>query len=242
MKFKKAMVPSLFTLFNLLAGFWAIVSIFDGQYQRAVWLIFFAGVFDGLDGKLARFIGSSSDFGIELDSMADVVSFCAAPSLLIYRLYTMDLGALGVLIAFFPLMFGAIRLARYNVQTTDNPLPYFIGLPTPVNAVAIASFPLFYFSWNGTAGNSSVFLPYMICLSFLMVSHIPYAKLPRFSLEMDVPNLLKLSGMVASIVALILFPAKAMLLLSLLFVLSGILRWMAGTEQEDDDILEPITK
>ena len=75
-----------------------------------------------------------------------------------------------------------------------------------------------------------------------MVSHIPYAKLPRLSLEIDIPNLLKLSGMVASIIALILFPAKAMLLLSLLFVLSGILRWMAGTEQEDDDILEPITK
>jgi len=241
MKFKKAMFPGLFTLFNMFAGFFAVVEIYHGMYQTAIWLIFFAAVFDGLDGKLARFIGGSSDFGVEFDSFADLISFCLAPSFLVYRLYALDLGVLGVIISFFPLMFGSIRLARFNIQTFEKPIPYFIGLPTPMNAISLISFPLYNFAVNSNPGNAKIFLPFMVCLSFLMVSHVPYTKMPKWSFRINSGNTIRLIGLLICISLLLIFGAKILLLLTILFNLAGIVRWMAGVEQ-DDEIAEPITK
>lgn len=241
MKFKKAMFPSLFTIFNMFAGFLAIVSIFEGEITRACWLIFFAAVFDGMDGKLARLIGNSTDFGVEFDSLADVISFCLAPSFLIYRLYAVDLGVLGAIISFFPLMFGAIRLARFNVQTTTTPMPVFIGLPTPMNAIALLSFPLFNYATIGNAGNAKIILPYMVCLSFLMVSHVPYTKMPKLTFKEDLGNTIHLIIVILGFVLIAIFTSRALLIMTFLFVLSGIVRWMAGTE-EDEQVYKPLTK
>ncbi len=233
MKFKKAMFPSLFTIFNMFAGFLAIVSIYQGEFATACWLIFFAAVFDGMDGKLARLIGNSTAFGVEFDSLADVISFCLAPSFLIYRLYAVDLGVLGAIISFFPLMFGAIRLARFNVQTTSTPMPYFIGLPTPMNAISLVSFPLFNFATISSAGNAKIILPYMVCLSFLMVSHVPYAKMPKLTFKADMSNSIRLVVVSISFILIAIFRARALLILMFLFILSGIVRWMAGTEEDE---------
>jgi len=241
MKFRKAMFPSLFTIFNMFAGFMAVVEIYHGGYITACWLIFSAAVFDGMDGKLARLIGNSTEFGVEFDSLADVISFCLAPSFLVYRLYAVDLGVIGAIIAFFPLMFGSIRLARFNVQTTPNPIPYFIGLPTPINAVALISFPLFNFASGNGAGDAKIMLPYMVCLAFLMVSHVPYAKMPRLTFKDDTRNTVRLIGIILSIVLIIIFRSRALLVLSFLFILGGIIRWMAGTE-EDEQVVKPLTK
>lgn len=241
MKFKTAMVPSILTLFNMFAGFLAIVEVYHEQYLVAIWLIFFAAVFDGLDGKLARLMGNSSDFGIEFDSMADLVSFCVAPSFLIYHLYAVDLGALGAVIAFFPLMFGSIRLARFNLQTTEKPMPFFIGLPTPASALSIIAFPLFYNAIGAWPGNAKILLPYIVVLSFLMVSHVPYPKMPQWSFTAGKSNSIRLAGLLIALLGLIIFQGKALLILALLFNLGGIIRWMAGSE-ENDEVVEPLTK
>ncbi|MCF7805179.1 MAG: CDP-diacylglycerol--serine O-phosphatidyltransferase [Candidatus Marinimicrobia bacterium] len=241
MKFRKAMFPSILTLFNMFAGFLAIIQVFHEQYHIAIWLIFFAAVFDGLDGKLARLLGSSSEFGIEFDSMADLVSFCIAPSFFIYRLYTVDLGVLGAILAFFPLMFGSIRLARFNIQKAEEPHPFFVGLPTPAAALSIIAFPLFYSAVGTWPGEAKVMLPYIIVLSFLMVSHVPYMKMPKWTFNAGKMNTVRVIGLLISVIALIIAPRRALLILALLFNLNGILRWMAGSEQVDK-IIEPLTK
>lgn len=241
MSFKKAMFPSMLTLFNMFAGFLAIVEIFHEQYAVAIWLIIFAAVFDGLDGKLARLIGNTSDFGIEFDSMADLVSFCVAPSFLIYRLYAVDLGILGAIMAFFPLMFGSIRLARFNLQTTEEPVPYFIGLPTPAAALSIIAFPLFYQTLGDWPGNAKIMLPYVIVLSFLMVSHVPYPKMPRWTFTAGRGNTIRLIGLIIAITALVIVPGESLLVIAVLFNVGGIIRWMAGYENQEE-IIEPLTK
>ncbi|RMF59707.1 MAG: CDP-diacylglycerol--serine O-phosphatidyltransferase, partial [Calditrichaeota bacterium] len=106
---KKSIVPSLFTLLNLFFGFFAIVNAIKGNFVQASWLIVFAAVWDGIDGKVARLTHTYSDFGIQFDSITDVVSFGAAPAVLIYQVFLYKLGAAGVIISFVPLVFGAIR-------------------------------------------------------------------------------------------------------------------------------------
>ena len=138
----KQHLPSIFTLINLFLGFLAIINTMAGDYIIACYIILAAGAFDSVDGKIARLIGISTNFGKEIDSLADMVSFCLAPSLLVYALYTQNMpGMSGEVIASAPLIMGAIRLARFN-STEDRPTDSFIGLPTPVNALAIASLVL----------------------------------------------------------------------------------------------------
>ena len=136
-------LPSIFTLINLFLGFIAIINIQQGNYAISCYVILAASTFDSIDGKLARVLGIPTNFGKEIDSLADMVSFCLAPAFLVYALYTQNMpGISGEIIASAPLLMGAIRLARYNT-IEDKPTDSFIGLPTPVNALAIASLVLF---------------------------------------------------------------------------------------------------
>src|SRR5699024_3464584 len=112
-------VPSFFTLMNLFSGFLAIISISEGRLYYAAWLIVAAGLFDSLDGLMARLSNSTSQFGIELDSIADVVSFGVAPGFLLYYLGLSELHFLGLLLSALPPLCGAVRLARFNVEATE---------------------------------------------------------------------------------------------------------------------------
>lgn len=110
-------IPNILTLLNMFLGFLAIVLILNGQPLKAGVFIIIAGLFDVFDGKIARMLGIASRFGVEFDSMADTVSFCVVPSVLVYSLYVDGLPPLlGSFIAFIPLMFGTIRLAKFNVE------------------------------------------------------------------------------------------------------------------------------
>ena len=116
----------------------------SGNYYIACYILLVAGTIDSIDGKIARLIGIPTNFGKEIDSLADMVSFCLAPSLIIYSLYTQNMpGLSGELIASAPLIMGAIRLARFNTELVEGPPSYFIGLPTPMNALAISTLILF---------------------------------------------------------------------------------------------------
>lgn len=182
----RVVVPSFFTLMNLFCGFLAIVQIAEGQLQNGAWLIVFAGVFDALDGFMARLTNSSSSFGIELDSLSDVVSFGVAPGFLLYFFSLNSIQFPGLILAALPALCGAIRLARYNIDAKVDELDKFKGLPIPVQAIMIVGFYL-SFKDNLTLfdsfdyGVNNVIIPMVLILSLLMVSTVPFDKIPRFN-------------------------------------------------------------
>ncbi|MEK6565926.1 MAG: CDP-diacylglycerol--serine O-phosphatidyltransferase, partial [Bacteroidota bacterium] len=112
MKITRAVVPSLFTVLNIFCGFLAIIYISRGRIEMAIWFILLAAAFDSFDGIMARITRSSSQFGVELDSLADVVSFGAAPAFMIYQAHLQTMENWGIIVSSMPLVFGAIRLAR----------------------------------------------------------------------------------------------------------------------------------
>ena len=180
LKIKKNVIPSIFTLVNLFFGFMAIITAAQGEFQKAAWLIIAAALFDALDGKLARLFGVPSRFGMEFDSIADMVSFCTAPAILVYFAYLQNLMPLvAAVISFIPLLAGGVRLARFNVSQDETPLPIFIGLPTPAAALVISSFILFSFSVRNDVGDPRIAISLMFGLALLMVSHIRYSKIPE---------------------------------------------------------------
>ncbi len=180
LKIKKNVIPSIFTLVNLFFGFMAIITAAQGEFQKAAWLIIAAALFDALDGKLARLFGVPSRFGMEFDSIADMVSFCTAPAILVYFAYLQNLMPLvAVVISFIPLLAGGVRLARFNVSQDETPLPIFIGLPTPAAALVISSFILFSFSIRNDLGDPRIAISLMFGLALLMISHIRYSKIPE---------------------------------------------------------------
>ena len=180
LKIKKNVIPSIFTLLNLFFGFMAIITAAQGEFQKAAWLIIAAALFDALDGKLARLFGVPSRFGMEFDSIADMVSFCTAPAILVYFAYLQNLMPLvAAVISFIPLLAGGVRLARFNVSQDETPLPIFIGLPTPAAALVISSFILFSFSVRNDLGDPRIAISLMFGLALLMISHIRYSKIPE---------------------------------------------------------------
>ena len=194
----KQHLPSIFTLINLFLGFLAIINTMAGHYYVACYIILAAGAFDSVDGKIARLIGISTNFGKEIDSLADMVSFCLAPSILVYSLYTQNMpGITGELIASAPLIMGAIRLARFNTEVYDEQPAYFTGLPTPMNALSIASLVLFIEHFkidNPEYSQPRLLLPLILSLSYLMVSRVHYAKFPLFNFNSGRQNTLRLLG------------------------------------------------
>ena len=194
----KQHLPSIFTLINLFLGFLAIINTMAGDYVVACYIILAAGTFDSVDGKIARLIGISTNFGKEIDSLADMVSFCLAPSILVYSLYTQNMpGISGELIASAPLIMGAIRLARFNTDITSENSAYFTGLPTPMNALSIASLVLFieYFKIdNPEYSQPRLLLPLILSLSYFMVSRVHYAKFPIINFNSGKQNSLRLLG------------------------------------------------
>ncbi|MEL7060674.1 MAG: CDP-diacylglycerol--serine O-phosphatidyltransferase [Acidobacteriota bacterium] len=132
------LLPSLFTFGNILLGFYAVVCGVRGQFYEAAWMILIAGVADGLDGRIARLTGTESEFGREFDSLADVLTFGAAPAYLAYLWGGDRFERLSWVIPLFFLLCTAVRLARYNVQTKTVDSRSFVGLPSPAAAGSIA--------------------------------------------------------------------------------------------------------
>ncbi len=164
MKVRKQAVPGALTFFNLFLGFLAIIQASQGRFENACWLILTASLFDALDGPTARALKVSTPFGIEFDSIADIVSFCTDP-------------LMGATISFVPLFAGAFRLARFNLGTSEGPSPIYSGLPSTAFAVTLSAFGIFSSRLMGTIGDPKIAILLVLTLSVLMVSHIPYPKL-----------------------------------------------------------------
>ena len=133
------LLPSLLTTGNLFCGFFAMILTVQGRYPEAVLAIYVAMVMDLLDGRVARLMKATSQFGVEFDSLADVVSFCVAPGFLVYSFALSQLGRPAWFGAFLFVICGALRLARFNVQTGTVDKRFFVGLSTPAAAGAVAS-------------------------------------------------------------------------------------------------------
>ncbi|MEW6381887.1 MAG: CDP-diacylglycerol--serine O-phosphatidyltransferase [bacterium] len=215
-------LPNLFTLGNMLCGFYSIISTINGQFQHAAVAIFVAGLFDGLDGRIARLTGTCSRFGVEFDSLADLLSFGMAPALLIYIWALQPYQRIGWLAAFLFVICGALRLARFNVQVYSSESRHFTGLPIPAAAVTVASFVLLHQFLFGEEGSKPILIAALAyLLAFLMVSNIKYRNFKQFKLRERKPfNLLVL----ISLLLLVILAQPQVMIFTLVsgYVLSGI--------------------
>jgi CDP-diacylglycerol--serine O-phosphatidyltransferase len=175
-------IPGLFTILNLFCGFLSIINAADNNLSQACLFIIYATLFDAFDGVVARFTGTSSKFGVELDSLSDVVSFGAAPSFLLYKYYFYKLDGIGIAVASLIMIFAAIRLARFNSQLVGFDKNYFNGVPVPVTALSVSSFFLYHYNQNFSEEVSFVFVYILtLLLPVLMVTKLKYDTTPKFS-------------------------------------------------------------
>ncbi|MDA0683705.1 MAG: CDP-diacylglycerol--serine O-phosphatidyltransferase [Bacteroidetes bacterium] len=221
----RAAVPSFFTLMNLFCGFLSLIQVYDGNLENAAWLIILAGFFDGLDGMMARLTNGTSLFGVELDSLSDVVSFGVAPSFLIWAAGLSEMGTTGVIIASLPALAGAIRLARFNISFEGTKGDYFSGLPIPVSAAVIVAIILNedllqdLFLGNG---DLRIVTTTVILLAGLMVSTIPFDSFPQPSAAYIRKKPLKAILGVASLGILVVFREPGLLVLLIVYLGFGI--------------------
>jgi CDP-diacylglycerol--serine O-phosphatidyltransferase len=170
------LIPNLLTTGNLFSGLFSILAVFNANYMNAAIAILVAVVFDMLDGKSARWTNSTSQFGVEYDSLADLVSFGVAPGLLIYSWALSGYGMMGSAVMFAFVACGALRLARFNVMSTTSEGKYFTGLPIPAAASVIATAVVFdhYIVRMGAEVKPLLILIMTMTLAFLMVSTVKY--------------------------------------------------------------------
>jgi CDP-diacylglycerol--serine O-phosphatidyltransferase len=183
---RKAMfvLPNLFTVSSIFLGFYALTlcagEATPTQLYQAALAIFFAMFFDAFDGRVARMTKTQSDFGMQLDSLADVVSFGAAPALLVYKWALAPLGVFGLAVAFSFAACGALRLARFNVlamRGETGSSRFFVGLPIPLAAGTIVSLVIAHYKAAGANADATAHLPVaavVALLAFLMVSTVRY--------------------------------------------------------------------
>jgi len=225
----RAIVPSFFTVLNMFAGFLSVVSSADRDFLSAAWLIILAAIFDTLDGMMARLTKSSSEFGVELDSLSDMVSFGVAPAFMIYKLGLGRSGPAGTLVSAMVMVFGGLRLARFNVQLVGFDKEYFKGLPIPSSAITLSSFVILFFdpaTWH-LIPNAEPFLLYLaIAVSLLMVSTVKYDTVPKFTRREIREHPLKLMVFLVGLLASIVTLGRALFWLFLLYILGGIARWI----------------
>lgn len=168
-------LPNLITAGSLFAGFYSLVSTLNSNFSAAAAWIFVAAVCDGLDGKVARMTGSTSKFGVEFDSLADLVAFGVTPGLMMYAWALKPFGRLGWLAAFLFVVCGALRLARFNVQVNTVESKRFVGLPIPAAACMVASTVLLFnhLGWPSSYKKLAI-IGLIYLLAFLMVSSLRY--------------------------------------------------------------------
>ena len=182
------LLPNLFTTAGLFAGFYGIVAAIRGDFESAAIAIFIAMVMDGLDGRIARLTNTQSAFGAEYDSLADMVSFCLAPALIMYQWALLDMGKFGWMVAFIYAACGALRLARFNTQIGIEDKRYFQGLPSPAAAACLAGWV-----WAGTSNDlnpayiANVALLLTFSCGILMVSTLRYHSFKELDLRGKVP-------------------------------------------------------
>lgn len=217
-------IPSLFTILNAFCGFLSVIHSANGDFTIAAMFIIYATLFDAVDGLAARLTKSSSEFGVELDSLSDVISFGVAPSFLIYNIYLKELGDIGIVISSLIMVFAALRLARFNVQLVGFDKDKFNGLPAPMSALTIVCYVLFYHDKIFSEEVSQNFITILaIALPVLMISKIKYESLPKPSLNSIKKNPLVFIILFIGIVITVATNGEGSFSFCLFYIFSGIL-------------------
>lgn len=234
----RVVVPGFFTLMNLFCGFLSIVAVADGNLILGAWLIVLAGMFDSLDGVVARLANATSSFGTELDSLSDIVSFGVAPGFLILHFGLHEMSVAGIIISALPPLCGSVRLARFNVAAVDRTYEDFRGLPIPVQAVILAAFVLTFIHtpelFEGLQyGVATVLVPLVVILSFLMLSTIPFDKLPSFNKESFKYRKPRFLLFLFYLTMIILFQEYGLIFVFSIYILKGLITgaWLFWNEQ-----------
>lgn len=219
-----SVIPNLFTAINMFCGFLSILSASEGNYNYAAWLIFVAATFDALDGMVARLTNSTSELGVELDSLSDIVSFGAAPSFLLYKTFFYSMETWGIIISALPLIAGGFRLARFNIQLVGFSKSFFLGLPIPSSALTIASFVLAFYNDGFQKPISDFIAPMILVLSFLMVSNIRYETLPKISLVSIKEKPFHFIFLIGAVVLVVFMYKRGLFLVFVLMIVIGMFR------------------
>ncbi|HWS79079.1 MAG TPA: CDP-diacylglycerol--serine O-phosphatidyltransferase [Thermomonas sp.] len=230
------LLPNLFTTGGLFAGFFAIIAASQGRFEAACVAIFVAGVLDGVDGRVARLTNTQTEFGVQYDSLADLVSFGMAPALVMYHwaLLSMKLdgataGKLGWLAAFLYAACAALRLARFNSQVGSVDKRWFIGLASPAAAGLMASFvwTMHDLGWKGDELRHAA-LAVTVVAGLLMVSQFRYSSFKGSGSgpKSDRVPFFALLIVLVVLIALVIDAPKTLLAASVLYALSGPVLWL----------------
>lgn len=233
-------LPSLFTVGNILLGFYAVVLASrggDGSFERAVVMILIAAILDALDGRIARMTHTESEFGKEFDSLADVLTFGAAPALMCYFWGLDNYGRIGWLVPLYYLLCAAIRLARFNVQTKTTDSRFFVGMPSPPAAGSVCA--LIFFSprpdfWQEYVDPRIVEAGLFAALIFygsLMVSTFRYPSFKKIDLRQRRSYRTMLFIIAAFLVVIVIldnYPTAFFLMLAFSYTATGVSTWLWG--------------
>jgi len=232
----KGILPGMFTMGNLACGFGAIIlatgasGTFDSGSIRnlfeAVWLVILAAFFDFLDGLIARFSKSYSRFGVELDSLTDIVSFGVAPAVILVSYSLISHGHWAWIIGFVYLMAASYRLARFNISASLEKKANFVGLPVPAAAIALVSYILFSFELWGEIRMERYFIILALTSSVLMVSTVQFEAMPRFDFT-QWQNRVKVVFIFIAGIAIMIDASLMIFPFVLIYVLFGVFRLFA---------------
>lgn len=220
-------LPNLFTTAGLFAGFYAIIQANNGHYDVAAIAIFVAMIMDGLDGRIARWTGTTSEFGKEYDSLADLIAFGLAPALVMYEWTLAGVGKVGWMAAFLYVAATALRLARFNTVTSSDKA-YFQGLPCPAAAATLASFVwLSHYIGRGEVPIVPFAVAATVALALAMISNVPY----RSFKDVDLKGRASFPAAFAFAIFLaIIFwePPIVLFVISSAYAVSGPLMWLVA--------------
>jgi len=232
-------IPSLFTCGNMSFGVLSVIASIGGHFIPAAWFLIGALCCDIFDGRIARMTNTTSMFGMELDSLSDLVSFGIAPAIMMYQLVLHTMGKIGIAIAVLYVLCCALRLARFNVLAhTGEVHKHFVGLPTPASAGVIISFVLSYqlLAPEGIHLTSKTIPKLMdlmpmffkampiviVVLSFLMVSNIPYLSFKKLKLS-KIQTIEVLAVLIVFIILIVIFPQNIIFIIFTIYAVSGLL-------------------
>lgn len=203
----------------------SLIYAMNGNFTQASFFIIYAMLFDGFDGIVARLLNTSSEFGVELDSLSDVISFGVAPSFIIYNLYFKNIETFGVVVSSFFMIFSAVRLARFNVQLVGFDKDYFKGLPTPIAAVTLCSYVIFY---NNKIFSEETSVYFIWILAFLlpalMISNFKYDTLPKFNKRNIKKYPVKFIIILIAVVLILITKGEGIFSFCLFYISTGIIR------------------
>lgn len=215
------LLPNFFTALSIFFAVIALSKVYNGDYLEAFGWLLGSGIADGLDGRVARLTGTTSKFGEEFDSLADVVAFGVIPAYFYFEGIGQDLGRLGVAFTAIFIIFGAIRLARFNISVGNSDPNYFIGLPIPASGILLSGYVVLYQIYN--FGNEFLVTFILLFLSFLMVSNIRFPSFKKIKVN-RIFFVRILIGVVVLTLFLYVAPVIGVVTLLSLYVIGGIAR------------------